>query len=396
MAYFQANGGNKGAQTTPGIDFPRFLATRWTQVFMPTRVEGTTLRVVEITHGLGVGGAEISLWRRLSSTDGAETTVINTLPRLATLEHDFRKCGIKVLSVAIFRPSGLVRLAKILRDLKPNCVVAHSPTSAAAVLLLRAIGILRSPVVVVAHNTSYRKIFRVIMPVFNRFAVAHIGVSKAVMAGEQCKGARTRRLLYLGGGTASIYAPRDPRTGPPVFLALGRLARQKRIDLLLQAVYMAREPMRKAAAKALIVGDGPLRHTLESMVAEMDIGDLVRFCGLVLPSEPILHDVDVLLISSDYEGLPLALYEAMQAGLLIVARAVGGIPEVVDPGAGHILLTSARPDDMAGGIISCIDRMNSIRAGRLHRSAVADRWSGEQASISFYETLNSVLGDVPS
>lgn len=120
---------------------------------------------------------------------------------------------------------------------------------------------------------------------------------------------------------------------------VGRLVPVKRVDLFLEVA-------RQIAAKHpqvefVIVGDGPLRDTLAQRVTELKLDQRVRMTGAVQPIAPLMSTLDVLLITSDHEGLPSVLLEALALGVAVVSRAVGGIPEVVEDGKSALLVASA-------------------------------------------------------
>ncbi len=78
-----------------------------------------------------------------------------------------------------------------------------------------------------------------------------------------------------------------------------------------------------------IIGEGPLRPTIEKMITKKDLGTKVTLYGHVFAS-PLLSQYDVLIQPSRTEALPYVPLEALAAGLPVIARAVGGIPEIVE------------------------------------------------------------------
>jgi glycosyltransferase involved in cell wall biosynthesis len=130
--------------------------------------------------------------------------------------------------------------------------------------------------------------------------------------------------------------------GPDDFAvgAVGRLAPEKDLGHLLQALRLLVD--RDAAARrqvvALLVGpDGGARGALEAETRALGLTDRVRFLGPQADVPVVLRALDVFALTSRYEGVPLALLEAMAMGLPAVATAVGSIPEVVDGNAYLVL-----------------------------------------------------------
>ncbi|MBN2105978.1 MAG: glycosyltransferase family 4 protein [Deltaproteobacteria bacterium] len=115
----------------------------------------------------------------------------------------------------------------------------------------------------------------------------------------------------------------------PVISCIGRLEKQKGIDLLLNALKIISD--RGVAYAACIVGDGPQRAELVGRVHQLGLSDTVTFAGLQQDVAPYFRKTDILVMPSRFEGLPLVLLEAMASGLAIVATSVGGMPDVLDP-----------------------------------------------------------------
>jgi glycogen(starch) synthase len=177
---------------------------------------------------------------------------------------------------------------------------------------------------------------------------------------------RTRRLLSEGGVPveriqvlpsgfdpelfAGAGEDRFPELPRPRVAYVGRLAEQKRPDLVLRAF----EQMR-SNAHLVVVGDGPQRLVLERQAKAGPRGDRITFTGFVAHGDipDVLRSVDVLVMPSGYEELGSVLVEAMAVGLPVVASRVGGIPEVVSDGETGLLV---EPGD-AASLGRAIDRL---------------------------------------
>jgi glycosyltransferase involved in cell wall biosynthesis len=99
------------------------------------------------------------------------------------------------------------------------------------------------------------------------------------------------------------------------FLALSRLVPQKNLEVMLRAFAAGFRP----GDALTIVGDGPELVRLQTLARRLAVEDRVHFPGHVTDPDPYLRDADCLLLSSDYEGVPAAVLEAIAAGLQIVA-----------------------------------------------------------------------------
>lgn len=111
---------------------------------------------------------------------------------------------------------------------------------------------------------------------------------------------------------AATAAPRGPGRR---FLAIGRLAAQKNFPLLLESFARMAGPDDRLA----IIGEGSARRALEAQIAQAGLGDKVRLPGHVSPLDAELAAADALVLSSDYEGVPAVVAEALAAGLPVVS-----------------------------------------------------------------------------
>jgi glycosyltransferase involved in cell wall biosynthesis len=113
----------------------------------------------------------------------------------------------------------------------------------------------------------------------------------------------------------------------PLLGAVGRLAPVKGLPYLLEAARSVLDV--RPDVRFLLLGDGPMRSELEGRARALGIAHAVQFPGFVPEPLDIVNALDVFVMPSLHEGLPMALLEAMALGKAIVASAVGGIPEVL-------------------------------------------------------------------
>ncbi|HEU4565823.1 MAG TPA: glycosyltransferase [Gemmatimonadaceae bacterium] len=126
---------------------------------------------------------------------------------------------------------------------------------------------------------------------------------------------------------------------------VGRLSAEKGADVLLDAVARLRDlPLTVA-----VVGEGRERAELERRAESLGIAHRVRWAGLVPDAGRLFAGFDTFVLSSRSEGTPIALFEAMAAGVPIVATRVGGVPDVVTD-TEALLVPPERPDRLAGAI----------------------------------------------
>jgi glycosyltransferase involved in cell wall biosynthesis len=131
--------------------------------------------------------------------------------------------------------------------------------------------------------------------------------------------------------------------------AVGRLSEQKGHRYFLEA---AATVLRRAPGTwVLVVGDGDLDQGLRQRARDLGIASRVVFAGHRADVPAILGAIDVLCISSTYEGTPLALFEAMASGKAIVSTAVDGCREVLQEGLTGLLVPARDPAALAAGLL---------------------------------------------
>lgn len=151
---------------------------------------------------------------------------------------------------------------------------------------------------------------------------------------------------------------------------VGRLSHEKGADVLLDA--LAR--LDDVPCVASFIGDGPERRPLEERAGRLRVNGRVRWHGSVPDAATLFPAFDLFVLSSRTEGSPMVVFEAMAAGVPIVAAAVGGVPEMVSPREA-VLVPAGQPEVLAGAI-----RAASRDPGEM---AVRARCAGERLRRDF-------------
>ncbi len=157
------------------------------------------------------------------------------------------------------------------------------------------------------------------------YLVEHVGVPAGAVA------------VVPNGIDPQRFAPRPhPARERPAVLWLGLLGAIKRVDLLVRATA-------DLDVDLVLVGDGPARESLAALATELGVTDRVAFRGHIDDPATVFADGDVFALPSAAEAHPLALLQAMSAGLPVVATRVGGIPDVVRDGVDGLLVDAGDP-----------------------------------------------------
>lgn len=205
-----------------------------------------------------------------------------------------------------------------------------------------------------------------------------------------------RRLLELGAAAEKISVHRmgvDTSAIPLVERSLGdgetvrlvsiaRLVEKKGLEYALKAVSLLSDDAR--SLEYTIIGDGPLRGSLEELVSELALGERVRFTGWqpreevqrILRASHVMIAPSVTAADGDQEGIPVSLMEALAGGMPVVTTHHSGIPELVEDDVSGFLVPERDVEALARRLEEMLDNpqrwLEMGKAGRAHVQANFD------------------------
>ena len=351
------------------------------------------LRVLQVIDHLEIGGAQRLLGVFQSGAIDSGTTEILSMgsaddPLFLPLSQ--RGVAIDVEpDCRLWRLSSYLRMARAVRRIKPD--VLHLHLTYATIIGAVAGWLARCPVVASIHNTHTvtdegmrGKLLRML-----ETCAVRLFVDRVIFVGSATSDANRHRFGSVPMITIdNVVEPADPRlaarraelrvsleAGPDdvVILSTGRLHPTKNIGNLLQA--FATVHCRHPQARLWICGVGPLAGELAEQAEALRLGGTVRFLGGRDDVAALLQAADIFALSSDVEGLPLALLEAMAAGLPVVVTAVGNVPAYVDGGAG-LMVPPRQVDDLTTALLAMVGdaalRQRTGEAARNRAGAFTD------------------------
>lgn len=302
------------------------------------------LRVMHIVPCFGVGGAEQMaghLMVGLSETH--DVTAVGLYPAKNTsIEHKLRRADIPIWHLGKrpgFDPRLYFALDRVLRQVQPQVVHTHlSVLRYALPALLRR----RIPAVVhTLHNLAEHEtdaFGRMVQAFAFRRAVLPVAISREVAAsvervyGREC-GAMIPNCIPVENYRRNVadgirWRERERFAQDAIlFTCVGRLEPQKNPRLLLDAFATIEDPR----AHLVMLGEGSLRDELVEYIRRRRL-NRVHLLGKRSEVKECLAASDVFVLSSNWEGNPLAVMEAMSAGLPVIGTMAGGIPELVESG----------------------------------------------------------------
>jgi glycosyltransferase involved in cell wall biosynthesis len=257
--------------------------------------------------------------------------------------------------VALDRRSGLAtlkavsRLATVVRRLRPEIVHAHNVRATVAAALALVGAGRRAALLTTLHGLApgdYPAAARLLRLAGGKVIACAPAVGRSLLAA----GFPAARLDVITNGVA-VQPPSDAELavarqrfrvgGRPLVVGIGRLVTQKDWPTLIEAARQLQE------VDVLVAGDGPLRAELEAAAASA--GSRVRFVGPVDQPAALVRLARCVVSTAAWEGLPLALLEALALGAPVVATAVDGVVDVVPPGAA-VLVPPGDPAAVAAAI----------------------------------------------
>ena len=367
--------------------------------------DGRPLHVCHAVLRLDVGGLErvvLDLVRE-SGRDGHRATVL-CLERPGTLAQAAAELGARVICADKppgFRPELVGRIADLLRADRPD--VLHTHQCGALLYAGRAARRAKVPVVVhTEHGKHYADRWRTRF--LGRFAARAarrvFAVSEDIRRElRDCGIVPPGKVACVPNGVdVDRFEVTDHRTSlrrefglpadVPVIGTVGRLTALKRQDVLLQGFARLQLP----TARLLIVGDGPAREELVNLAARLGVTDRVVFAGYRERPERALAAMDAFALTSDSEGMPLAILEAWAAGKPVVATRVGGVPELIADGRTGLLFPAG--DDAA--LARLLDRLLAdpllaARLGAAGRQTVRDRYDTRVMAATYLRHYRDLL-----
>ena len=270
-----------------------------------------------------------------------------------------REAGFEALPVAVrsrWIPGTIMRLASIMK--REGVEIAHCHGRRAALVGMPAALAAGVPARIIhVHSTATAGGSEIISKAsFGCLGrLAHRIIYCSRQAEKETQGGPSPRSVVIPNGVQfpDTFPQRESRSQHvPLIVAVGRLQRPKGYPILLRALPRVLAALPRVRVK--VAGEGEQREELESLRAEMRLGEVVEFAGFVRDVPGLLGQASLFVMPSLWEALPLALLEAVAAGVPVVASAVGAIPEVISDGETGWLVPPGDPEALAAAIVEAL------------------------------------------
>jgi L-malate glycosyltransferase len=371
--------------------------------------KGKPLKIIHLASGDLWAGAEVQLYYLASALNrqaGIDLQVI--LLNHGTLESKLRESGVSVTVIDESRNGllgTLIALFQVVSRIRPDIVHTHrqkeNVLGSVVSLMVGAISV-RTVHGEPEFAFSIWQFRKRIYALTDRLSGCYL--QKSIIAVSQDLGQKLRHI-YSANRVVVITNAIDTnevsqRAQERIDLAspqgvlwvgiVGRLVPVKRMDLFVDIAenLQSRFPGR---FRFLILGDGPLMADIKTMIHQKGLVDYFELPGFRENALPYIKLMDFLLITSDSEGLPMTLLEAMCLAIPVVARAIGGIPAVLRNGEFGELVQSAKPHEFVDVIGRCLEMREFLHERALRGSEhVLLMYSAERVVTEYvllYENL---------
>jgi glycosyltransferase involved in cell wall biosynthesis len=352
----------------------------------------------------------------LNVQGGAETFVRRMAPRLVaygfnlrvitlvgggSLVEEIREDGVPVFELGLrnkYDYSIINKLSKLWESDPPEIIHTHLFHAG---ILGRVVARMHHVPVIIVHQHGLEKrrspirvfLDRMTSPFVTKYAATCQAVAKEMTRREGISQSKIE-IIYNGIfpiDTSIVSPPLEwpVKNSAKVIGCVGRLAPEKGQAILIQA--LASYETKGEKPHVLLIGDGSYRQELQNKVTSLHLNPYVHFCGIQKNIFEWLPFFDLFVLPSSWEGISLALLEAMACGLAVVATNVGGTPEVVKNGESGLLIPPNDPNALESAIRTLVENPGLCqKMGEAGRDRVRTEFTIEKTRdhfINFYNHL---------
>jgi glycosyltransferase involved in cell wall biosynthesis len=361
------------------------------------------VNVLEVVGNAIVGGMEVYLTRLIEYLPAERFAVTCLVPFEGALSAALRAAGAEVLVARMPPENPSWRSIQLTASLiKTRSIdVVHAHMSNAHTLAALAGRLCAKPVLATIHG---RELSMGDLEV-QRLAGTHLTtVCRHTYHQALSVGVSSHQVHMIPNGVdTDRFTPNTPRGAlqrelglpleTPLVGFVGRLSPEKGPEMFIRTAWVLHQSMPEV--HFAVIGTGPLKSKLEALRKTLRMESYLHFCGTRTDMPHAYPSLDVVMLTSHSEAMPLAVLEAMACGVPVVATAVGGVPELVEDGATGFLLEENDQD----GLVRCAalllaDARQRQEMGRAARARAMQAFSMEH-SISAIGDLITRLASRP-
>ncbi|MFD1359100.1 glycosyltransferase family 4 protein [Fictibacillus halophilus] len=310
------------------------------------------------------GGAQSHLYELVKDLKSRKHVPVVIVGEDGELKERLEKINVRVIILKSLirevRPIkdviSIIKLKSFIKRINPDLIHLHSSKAG---LIGRISGrLVRKPIIFTAHgwaftegtSSSKRGIYILVERFVGGFTDKIICVSEfdrqiAIKNNVAPEG----RLITVHNGVENIksitHKKKSPNNIVPKIIMVARFSPQKDYKTLVEALSKV-----EGKYEVLLVGEGELLSETQSYVRELNLTDKVHFLGMRKDIPELLDSSDIFVLSTNYEGLPLSIIEAMSKKLPVIATDVGGVSELIEQNLTGILVKNRDANGLAENI----------------------------------------------
>ncbi len=332
------------------------------------------IHVLQLVSGDLWAGAEVMLYtlvKTLHTELNTQVTVV--ILNTGTLEKKLRECGVTVFVLdesKLKSPQIFSQLRQIVNEIQPDVLHSHrnkeNILGSLAAWYKHRIPSIRTVHGASEHRPPFYKLPKHIIPLLNwfcgRFLQRYIIAVSDDLAKKLTHSFPESKIKVIENGIdinallENVDTPAAKENNIYHIGIAGRLTPIKRVDLFIECAVHLKRYHPELDIHFHIFGDGPLQETLTTQVRAKQASAYIHFEGHTENIPKQLQTLDALLMTSDHEGLPMILLEAMCMKTPIIAHAVGGIPNLLENGVCGTLIQKHSVKFFAEAIVQLISQ----------------------------------------
>jgi len=311
------------------------------------------IKILYLITGLKTGGAEVVLYNLVKSLDRRkfEPIVVSVIP-IAEIGKKIQALGAKILSLNArfkYNPFIFFRLISILKKEKPQILHSHLFH---AIFLGRVTGrICKVPIIISSIHSKYiggflrNRLLQItdrlddVVTIVSQRAAETIIKSKTVSANKLLviyNGIDLNKFIFQDKkAKEKVREELNFKKDAKILISVGRLFRAKGYSYLIEAIKILKKNLN---IRLLILGEGEDKRKLETQIRDFNLEKNIFLLGREENVSDYLNTSNIFILASLWEGLPIALLEAMACGLPAVATNVGGTSEIIEDGVSGFLV----------------------------------------------------------
>lgn len=356
------------------------------------------MKIIQIIPDLGFGGAEImaeNLIYKLKEK-GHTILVVSLFNNHSEIAKRIEKNRVKI--IYLNKKNGIdllqiYKLYKLLKQEKPDVVHTHRHCTVYAFPAAVMAGV--SAKVHTLHNIAKKentKIHRKINKFyFRHFQVIPVALSQNIrntVVDEYFLEPENIPIIFNGIDISKCKIKKYTDLHDPIqIIHIGRFAHAKNHINIIKAFKLVHE--KYSNCELLLLGEGELKKQIADEVKENNLVPFIHFVGQTSDVFSYLHNSDIFILPSIYEGMPITIIEAMGTGIPIIAAPVGGVSEMVRNNE-EALYCDTTPDSIAQTILKLLESeklRKKISQNELHS---VNRFTSEEMAnqyLKLYQTL---------